>query len=677
MEWRAGTYERAKQIFDRQERLFHPLARILSWEADHDALHLVLGVEGDTTARARITFAEPEVARIQWSPVGPPTSHLSEMLDGGPPRLPVHVEEREDALVVDAGGTPVVLGKRPLQVSFGGYATEPDDRGLIEQVNIASGWSQERYPPNGMGIYETFSLRPDEELWGLGERFLGPRLRGRRLAHFIDEPAGTNTTDRTYKSVPFVLSSRGYGLFLHHGEEAWFDLGATSNASGTMWVRSDELDLFVILGTPKEVMTRYTALTGRAPEVPEWAFGIWLSKAMYTSRDEVEAELEQAREHGIPIDLVGLDPMWLKNRRSYKFDWCDFVWADEAFGKLEDFTAWLHEQDIRLCLWVNPNLVEEADAWDDELLVGKGRARETCFPRRGFVDFTGAGGDWWVTEMRRLADAGVDAFKLDYGELVPIEATFADGRSGRQLHNMYGLLASMTAARAGIPFHYSRSGTAGSQRYPTHWPGDAQSTWYGMAGTIRGGLSAAWSGFAHWSTDIGGFHLRHQDYDPSDPFKGLRRPEPELFIRWTQFGMLAAQGRYHGLAGREPWYFGDDAIRVAREFGLLRKRLLPYLMACAREASANGWPIMRPLAFEYPDDPGAYAADLQYLLGADLLVAPICEPGGRVTFYVPEGAWVDHFTGERIEGPRWVRREAVPIDQLPLLVREGATNPLI
>lgn len=676
MEWRAGTYERAKEIFDRQARLFHPIAEVLSFTAHADALDFVLSVEGDTTARARITFAEPEVVRIQWSAVGDPTSHLSEMLDGPPPRLPLHVAETDDALVVDAGGSPLVLGRRPWRIRFGDFCTETGDRTLIEAVNMPSGWAQQRFPPNEVSVYETFAVRPDEEFWGLGERFLGPRLRGRRLAHFIDEPGGANTTDRTYKSVPFVVSSRRYGLFAHHGEEAWFDLGATSNGSATIWVDADELDLFVLLGTPKEVLTRYTALTGRAPEVPEWAFGTWLSKAMYSSREEVEAELAQAREHGIGIDLVGLDPMWLKNRRSYKFDWCDFVWDDEHFGKLEEFTDWLHGQDIKLCLWVNPNLVEECEAWDPALLVSEGRARDTCFPVRGFVDFTGAGGDWWVSQLRRLMDAGVDAFKLDYGELAPVEGVFADGRTGRQLHNMYGLLASMTAARAGAPFHYTRSGTAGSQRYPTHWPGDAQSTWAGLAGTLRGGLSASWSGFAHWSTDIGGFHLRDLDYDPSDPYRGLRRPDPELFVRWTQFGTLAPQGRYHGLAGREPWYFGDDAIRVAREFGRLRKRLLPYLMRCAREASETGWPIMRPLALEFPDDPGCHSADLEYLLGPDLLVAPIVEPDGNVTFYVPEGVWVDHFTGERLQGPRWVRWEGVPIDRIPLLVREGAVNPL-
>lgn len=672
MEWRVGTYERAREIFDRQSRLFYPLLRVTSVTVHADALDLDFAVEGGTTAQGRITFAGPETARIQWSPVGPPSPHLSEMLDGEPPRLPLEVEEHDDAITVRAGGTPLRLQRDPWQVTFGAYRTEPDDRSLIEPVNLPSGWAQERFPPNRVSVYETFALRPDEELWGLGERFLGPRLRGRRLAHFIDEPGGTNTTDRTYKSVPFVVSSRGYGLFAHHGEEGWFDLGATSNASASILLDADELDLFVFLGRPKEVITRYTEITGRAPDVPAWAFGTWLSKAMYESRDEVEAELAQAEKHDIPIDVVGIDPMWLRNRRPYAFDWCDFVWDDEHFGPVEEFCEWLHDQGIRLCLWVNPNLVEESEAWDPELLVSQGRARDTCFPVRGFVDFTGRGGDWWVSEMRRLREAGVDAFKLDYGELVPVEGRFADGRTGRQLHNMYGLLASITAARAGIPLHYTRSGTAGSQRYPTHWPGDAQSTWAGFAGTIRGGLSAAWSGFAHWATDIGGFFLRDLRPDPENPDVSLRRPEAELFIRWTQFGMLAPQGRYHGMVGREPWYFGDDAIRVAREFGALRRRLRGYLVRCAREASETGWPIMRPMALEFPDDPTCRAVDLQYLLGPDLLVVPIIEPGGDVTFYVPEGAWTDHFTRERFQGPRWVHWEDVPIDRLPLLVREGA-----
>lgn len=672
MEWRVETYERAKQIFDRQARLFHPLAGVMRYEVRGDALDLFLSVEEGSTAQGRITFPDPEGARIQWSPVGEPTEHLSEMLDGEPPRLPIEVEEYDERLVVHAGGTPLVIRREPWQVSFGGYSTEPDDRTLLEAVNFASGWAEERYPPTRVSVYETFSLHPDEELWGLGERFLGPRLTGRRLAHFIDEPGGASTTDRSYKSVPFVVSSRGYGVFAHHGEEAWFDLGATSNASASIWVDADELDLFVFLGTPKEVLTRYTAVTGRAPEVPQWAFGTWLSKAMYQSREEVEGELARARQHDIPIDVVGLDPMWLRNKRPYRVDWCDFVWDDEHFGPLDEFSGWLHDQGIRLCLWVNPNIVEDAEAWDPDLLVSRGRARESCFPTRGFVDFTGAGGDWWVENMRRLMEAGVDAFKLDYGELVPVDSTFSDGRTGRQLHNMYGLLGSITAARAGVPFHYTRSGTAGSQRYPTHWPGDAQSTWAGLAGTIRGGLSAAWSGFAHWSTDIGGFHLRDFRADPDDPDNGLRRPESELFIRWTQFGMLAAQGRYHGMMGREPWYYGEDAIRVARDFGALRKRLLGYLMRCAREASETGWPIMRPMAFEFPDDPTCRAVDMQYLLGPSLLVVPIVEAGGDVTFYVPEGAWTDHFTGEELEGPRWVHWESVPIDRVPLLVREGA-----
>jgi alpha-D-xyloside xylohydrolase len=251
-----------------------------------------------------------------------------------------------------------------------------------------------------------------------------------------------------------------------------------------------------------------------------------------------------------------------------------------------------------------------------------------------------------------------------------MEAQYADGRSGRELHNLYSLLASITAHRAGVPFTYTRSGTAGSQRHPVHWPGDTQSTWAGMQGSLRGALSAAWSGFAFWSNDIGGFFLRDLDAADDETY-GMRRPEPELFIRWTQYGMLCSHCRFHGIMGREPWLYGDDAVRVAREFIALRARLRPYLLRCAAESAETGVPVLRPMALEFPDDRGTRNVDTQYMLGPSLLVAPVLEAGGRAEVYVPAGTWTDHFTGERFDGPRWVRYRDIPLDRLPLLVRGG------
>ncbi|HET7567863.1 MAG TPA: TIM-barrel domain-containing protein [Gaiellaceae bacterium] len=673
MHWYIGTYERAQPIFDRTRRHFHPIEELVELEVQADAVEVVLRTYGDKLVRGRFTFPDPEVVRVQWALGGTPDEHLTEMLVGPPKRLPVNVVEDGDVVRIDAGGSTLTLERSPWKIRFGEFATERSDGSLIEPVAFAGGWAATNLTADHrVSVYETFALRPREQFWGMGERFTGPGLRGRRVAHFIDEPGGTNTTDRTYKSVPFVISSRNYGLFLHHGEEAVFDLGGTSTQSASILVDAGELDLFVLLGTPKEIIRRYTDLTGRAEVPPEWTFGVWLSKCMYMSRDEVETNLAKAEELGIPIDVIGLDPWWLA-AREFAVHYCDFVWNEEDFGPIEEFTAWLHERGVKLCLWVNPNVLEGTDAFVEERLVSKGKVRESCFPVRGFVDFTGAGGEWWVEEMQRLMAAGVDAFKLDYGEIVPVEGRFADGRSGREAHNLYGLMASMTAARAGVPFVYTRSGTAGSQRYPVHWPGDAQATWNGLAGNLRGGLALAWSGFQYWSTDIGGFFRRDEWRSgvPEDD-STLKRPDPEVFIRWTQFGMLCSHCRFHGMVGREPWLYGDEAVAVTKAFVELRRSLLPYLLRCAEEAAQTGVPLMRPVAMEFPDDPGALHVDTEFLLGPDLLVAPVLTPSGDVDLYVPEGGWTDHFTGERFEGPRWFSLEAVPLDRLPLLVRDGA-----
>lgn len=662
------SYDQAAPIFGRTGRTFHPLHRLCEVSVNGEEVLLKLATRDGVCVAGRLSFPAADVVRFQWSFGTPPGPRSTEMLAGPVPTLPVQLTESDGEVSISAGGPPVVLARQPWRLRFGPYRTEPADTSLVSHVNEAGGWAAE---DGRVSAYETFALAPGEQLYGLGERFLGPRLRGRRLAHWIDEAFGTNTTDRVYKSVPLLLSSRGYGVFVHHSEEAVFDIGAYSVAAATFLVDAPELDVFVFLGSPKKVLAGYTALTGRPPVPPEWSFGTWMSKCMYANRDEVAEVLVTARRHDIPVDVVGLDPLWLRGRAGEPVDTCDFVWNSEAFGEPHEFTGWLHEQGVRLCLWVNPHLGENKESFLAYRLVGRGRTRDPYFPGRGFVDFTGEGGRWWRKELRRLLDEGVDAFKLDYGELLPADAQLDDGRTGRDVHNLYPLLASALAYEAGAPVCFTRSGTAGSQRYPLHWSGDAQSTWAGLAGCLRGGLAAAWSGFAFWTCDIGGFFLRDVTAGPEHPTFGFSRPEAELYIRWLQFGHLLSHTRYHGTQGREPWLFGEEAVRAAQQFGRLRRRLRGYLLDAAGEAAQTGCPVMRPLAMEFPDDPGAREVDTGYLLGPDLLVYPVLEPGGRVEVYLPPGSWQDHFTGERSDGPGW-HELRVGLDRLPLYVRSGA-----
>ena len=661
----AGGYERARPIFDRAARSFHPITHVVGVEVGTNHLSLRLATRAGPAVHAQITFPDPHVVRLHWAFGRAPGPHRTEMLVGEPPTLRLEVTQLADRIVVEAGGPALTLDRFPWQVRFGGYASEPRDTSLVEPVAEAGGWAADA---DRVWAYETFALRPGEQLYGLGERFHGPSLRGKRLAHWIDQPFGTNTTDKVMKSVPLLVSNRGYGVFVHHPEEAWFDLGAGSTASASYLVQADQLDTFVILGEPKQVLERYTVLTGRAPVPPDWSFGLWASRCMYRSRAEVLEVLDRFDELGIAIDAVNLDPLWMAIATRTNGYSADFVPNTADFGDIADLAAELHGRGVRLCLWLNPLVHETSPAWDPDRLVAGGAARERYGPDRAFVDFTGAGGDWWRDEIAALMAAGVDAVKLDHGEVLPVDVRLADGRGGAEAHNLYPLLASIVAASAGAPVAFTRAGTAGSQRYPVHWAGDTQATWAGLAGAIRGGLAASWSGFAHWTADLGGFYLRDLHYAHDDDL-GFRQPEPELYVRWLQTVMLLSHTRFHGNQPREPWHFGDAAVDVARTFAALRRSLRPYLLDCAQEAAATGVPVLRPLAMEFPDDRGAAEVDTEYLLGPALLVCPVLEPGGRVELYLPPGGWTDHFSGERAEGPGWVRRE-VPLAHLPLYVRD-------
>jgi alpha-D-xyloside xylohydrolase len=212
---------------------------------------------------------------------------------------------------------------------------------------------------------------------------------------------------------------------------------------------------------------------------------------------------------------------------------------------------------------------------------------------------------------------------------------------------------------------WGRSGWTGSQRYPIQWGGDPQADWEGLAGSIRGGLSWGMTGVPFHSHDIGGFY----HMTPG------AMPDVELYIRWAQAGVMASHTRFHGTSPREPWHYGDEAERIVRKWLEWRYRLIPYLEACAFEASRTGMPVMRAMPLAFPDDRAAWAFEEQYLLGPSLLVAPVITPGGRVRFYLPAGGWYDLDSGERLEGPRVIDR-TVPLEQMPVYGREGFMLPL-
>ena len=341
----------------------------------------------------------------------------------------------------------------------------------------------------------------------------------------------------------------------------------------------------------------------------------------------------------------------------------------------------MRELEMKLCVWEYPICSMEhpkfkemdTKGWFLKDKTGKTYEYEfdlspfgkvlTPLPKSGLFDFTvPEAAQWWYDQHRRLHGMGVDVFKVDFGEQMPEDAYAANGDSGVKFHNAWPLIYNLLCYQAsedhyGLGMVWSRSGWAGSQRAPIQWGGDPQASWNGLAGSILGGLSWGFSGAPFYSHDIGGFY--------GGP------PDMELYIRWVQAGVLSPFCRFHGIGPREPWYFGEQAETITKEWLGLRYRLLPYLQRQVQEAAASGLPVMRGMPLAFPEDHCARGFEFQYMLGDHLLVAPVLQPGGWVTLYLPPGGWYDYSTGEMVSGGQVVHMQ-MPLDKIPVFVREGA-----
>ena len=507
------------------------------------------------------------------------------------------------------------------------------------------------------------SLEPDERIFGGGESFTRLDKRGQKLVLWTNDANGAES-DRMYKPVPFLMSSRGYGLFVHTSTPATFDVGASYHGSNTLLIGDDELDLFVFLGTPKEILGEYTALTGRAPMPPLWSFGFWMSRISYFSEKEVREVAARLRQLRIPADVIHVDTGW------FETDWrCDYEFSKSRFPTPEKTIADLKQDGFHISLWQLPYFVPKNRLFSE--IVEKGLAVHDGKGNLPYddavLDFSNADTVRWYREkLGRLLKMGVGAIKVDFGEAAPLNGLYASGRSGFYEHNYYPLrynkvVADLTQEVTGESIIWARSAWAGSQRYPIHWGGDAAVNDLGMASTLRGGLSLGLSGFTFWSHDIGGF----AGHTPED-----------LYRRWLPFGMLSSHSRAHGIPPKEPWEYGEDFTAAFRRASELKYRLMPYVYAQAKDASERGLPMVRALFVEYPDDPGSWAIEDEYLLGSDLLVAPLVETGSsRRAVYLPPGGWIDYQTGTRYpSGWQTIAAGEIPV---VLLVREGAAIPHI
>jgi alpha-D-xyloside xylohydrolase len=522
-------------------------------------------------------------------------------------------------------------------------------------------------------VREQLRLGVGECVYGLGERF-GPLVKNGQVVDIWNADGGTSS-EQAYKNVPFYLTNQGYGVFVNHPGLVSFEVGSEAVSRVQFSVEGQSLEYLVIYGpTPKEILGKYTALTGRPALPPAWSFGLWLSTSFTTSYDEqtVLGFVDGMAERDLPLSVFHFDTFWMR-----EFHWSDFEWDPRAFPDPPGMLKRLKERGLRVCVWINPYIAQRS------ALFAEGMARGYLVRRpdgdiwqsdqwqagMALVDFTNPQArEWYAEKLRALLEMGVDCFKSDFGERIPTDVAWFDGADPQRMHNFYSYLYNETVFELlrtergpGEAVLFARAATAGGQRFPVHWGGDSESTFESMAESLRGGLSLALSGFGFWSHDIGGFE---------------GRPEAAVFKRWIPFGLLSSHSRLHGSQSyRVPWLFDQEAVDVLRIFTRLKARLMPYLFDAAVTAHREGIPVLRPMVLEFPDDPATFHLDRQYLLGARLLVAPVFTAGGETSYYLPAGRWTQLMTGKVLAGPRWVR-EACGFDTVPVYVRPGTVLPV-
>ncbi len=630
-------------------------------------------VLGNINLTMEITSPLPDILRVR-------TYHYKGAIYNTPSfdlevndEIKLDVEDSENEISITSGSMTMVINKKQFSIKYvrgNEVITTSTGRDL---ALMKTDWRGLAYDPGDESetyIRQMLSMTVDEKVYGLGERFT-PFIKNGQTVDIWNADGGTSTY-QSYKNIPFYLTTKGYGVLVNHPEEVSFEIGTEMVTRTQFSVAGSYLDYFIINGpSMKEVLEKYTDLTGKPSLPAPWTFGLWLSTSFTTNYDEETCMsfIDGMINRGIPLRTFHFDCYWMK-----EFHWSNFVWDDRVFPDPKGMLSRIKAKGLNICVWINPYIGQESVLFDEGMKNGYFIKRsngqvwqwDMWQPGMAIVDFTNPEAcKWFQDKLEVLLDMGVDCFKTDFGERIPTkDVKFHDGSDPLKMHNYYTYLYNKCVYELlerkrgkGQAVLFARSATVGGQKFPVHWGGDCWSDYESMEESLRGGLSLMMSGFGYWAHDIGGF----ENTSTADVYK-----------RWVQFGLLSSHSRLHGSSSyRVPWVYDDEAVQVVKTFTRLKASLMPYIYKTAIDTSKSGIPTMRAMVMEFPKDRTCQFVDKQYMLGDNLLVAPIFNDEGIGSFYLPNGTWTDFFTGKNYKGEKWYE-EKYDYFHLPLLVKENS-----
>ncbi len=619
-----------------------------------------------------ITSPAPEIIRLQ-------TYHHMGILKKTPEfeleltdTLPLNVTDSEDSISIKSGSLSLEISKKTWSMVYKRNGEVITKSGWRDLALMKTDWRGDAYDKGDIEntyIRQQLSIGVGELLYGTGERFT-PFVKNGQSIDIWNADGGTST-DQSYKNIPFYLSNKGYGVLVNHPEKVSFEIATEQVTKVEFSVEGGYLDYFFINGpTMKEALTHYTDLTGKPSLPAPWTFGLWLSTSFTTNYDEqtVMSFVDGMLDRGIPLRTFHFDCFWMK-----EFHWSDFIWDSRVFPDPEGMLKRIKAKGLNICVWINSYIGQESCLFTEGMENGYFLKRpngdvwqwDMWQPGMALVDFTNPEAyKWFQDKLEVLLDMGVDCFKTDFGERIPTDAVYFDGSDPKKMHNYYTYLYNKCVYELlerkrgkGEAVLFARSATVGGQKFPVHWGGDCWSDYESMEESLRGGLSLMMSGFGFWAHDIGGF----ENTSTADVYK-----------RWVAFGLLSSHSRLHGSTSyRVPWAYDEEAVDVVRFFTKLKAKLMPYLYKTAVETSKSGIPTMRAMVLEFTEDKNCGYVDKQYMLGDNLLVAPIFNDESIAEYYLPKGTWTNFFTGEVKSGGEWVTEKHDYLS-IPLMVRENS-----